>query len=36
LSDASFKFTPPDGAYEIAFIPAGAAVAADKGGEGKP
>ncbi len=36
LSDASFKFTPPDGAYEIEFIPGGAAVAADKSGEGKP
>ena len=35
LSDASFKFTPPDDAYEIEFIPAVAA-AGDKSGEGKP
>jgi hypothetical protein len=35
LSDASFTFAPPDGAYEIEFIPAVAA-AAGKREEGKP
>lgn len=35
LTDETFTFTPPDGAYEIEFIPAVAAVAVDKS-EDKP